>query len=578
LNSSALTPCRRPAHGWRGHLLLSGMRRPWGAVASGAAAAVWAVAASLHASGAAAEATGAPNPNLWSAAEVFEMEGKLRQEVADLEAEASWLREPNGRFEWGQTAMMDRNSKLRRQVARTRQEVTWIHRTAAAENHAGAGVPLKGLGVPSDADHGRTLFVAMCAGTSYFDSFCGPFLASFERAYDAAALKHRVVIFTASVDPKMLQAAKSRFAPWVDFEPLPEEAGQDFAVADDNMVCEFEEGKITVCNAVANSVTGRQNKVVRNNVMLPVHIEAYLKRGKATEFCYVVIIDSDTLFVRPLGAFLPDCTAESGWQVDWEVGITVYDPDFHVPWAEDPAEAGRTSGGFSRINAGVVLISLAQPELALFFLHRWAQATSWLQSGGEEGLEEGEPWPDEAKRVWQDWGQTLLREFKGPNQASLALLLCSYETERLPELLGWGSACEACQRGVEVKLKIFPEEAETQLRMRALPARLLNHPESMRDGRFAPDLLVIHLKGMWWRNILPRGLTNLADSFRRSTWNRDSLALHWLLYDTWQLALPPEARHASLKALSPEDGREVSAEDLSKVLNGVSVNTRASRV
>mmetsp|Transcript_34023 Transcript_34023/g.86047 ORF Transcript_34023/g.86047 Transcript_34023/m.86047 type:complete len:232 (+) Transcript_34023:2255-2950(+) len=65
-----------------------------------------------------------------------------------------------------------------------------------------------------------------------------------------------------------------------------------------------------------------------------------------------------------------------------EVGITVYDPGFSVPWAADPAEAGRTRNGFARINAGVVLVSLRDHTLARTFLHRWAQATAWLHSRG----------------------------------------------------------------------------------------------------------------------------------------------------------------------------------------------------
>ena len=42
------------------------------------------------------------------------------------------------------------------------------------------------------------------------------------------------------------------------------------------------------------------------------------------------------------------------------------------------------------------------------------------------------PWPSE---VWEKWG-SLVEEFRGGNQASLALLLSSFDPSRLGILLG----------------------------------------------------------------------------------------------------------------------------------------------
>merc|ERR1719424_1185697 len=71
-----------------------------------------------------------------------------------------------------------------------------------------------------DANHGSTIFITMCAGTLYFNTYCGPFFASFERAYGAAVTKHRLVALTSSVDPALLEVARKRFAPWGHFESL----------------------------------------------------------------------------------------------------------------------------------------------------------------------------------------------------------------------------------------------------------------------------------------------------------------------------------------------------------------------
>jgi len=96
------------------------------------------------------------------------------------------------------------------------------------------------------------------------------------------------------------------------------------------------------------------------------------------------------LIVRPLGRFLPSCQVGPSELVDWDVGFTVYDPEFVVPWAEESSEVGRTRSGLSRINTGVVLMSLQNLATIESFLQRWAQATFWLHSGGEEAF--GQKW------------------------------------------------------------------------------------------------------------------------------------------------------------------------------------------
>jgi len=283
----------------------------------------------------------------------------------------------------------------------------------------------------------------------------------------------------------------------------------------------------------------------------------------AKGFCYTVLIDSDTLIVRPIGQYLPKCD-DPQTQVDWDVAFTAYDPEFVAPWAEDSSEVGRTRNGYSRVNTGVVLVNLRDIGLVQSFLHRWAQATTWLHGAGDEAL--GKKWEGGDKMQWEIWHDELLSEFRGPNQAGLVLLICSYRTARLKEILGWGDECAVCNSAIPARIDLLAGEAPALVHFRALPARLLNHPESMVGGNFPPGLMVVHLKGLWWRTALPRGATFFVDDHRRSTWNRDSLALHRLLYETWHYSLPPEARPRNMFRVKDAEGRAVSNSELQEAL------------
>mmetsp|Transcript_118565 Transcript_118565/g.382783 ORF Transcript_118565/g.382783 Transcript_118565/m.382783 type:complete len:562 (-) Transcript_118565:101-1786(-) len=514
----------------------------------------------------------------WTAQQVFDQEAGLRHEIAELQTEVSWLRLARHQPFWPEGKAFQHLEGLQMQIAALRREVAWLHRESAIQaaavnpldvTHA-AGPRL----LPPGAEHGRAMFITMCAGATYFDTYCGPFLASFERAYGAAASQHRVVVFHVSIEPQMLEVAKERFSPWAHFQPLWQNLTGDMdehyntttTGNSDSMVCEWDGGRIKHCNITEDGLKHRGSKVSRNNYLFPFHVASYLA-AHGQGFCYAVLIDSDTLFVRPIGRFLPKCELGEAAkdQVDWDVAFTVYDPEFMVPWAEDPADVGRTARGFSRVNTGVILLNLLDPSLAQAFLPRWAEVTAWLTEAGDEAL--GRTWVGEDKRQWEVWHDELLVEFKGPNQAGLVLLVCSYRIGQLRSVLGWGSACGACSRPVEAQLELLADDPPLRVRFRALPARILNHPESMPDGNFPPDLMVVHLKGLWWRNALPRGATFLTDDHRRSTWNRDSLALHRLLYETWHFALPPEARPVERLVVRDNRGREVSHRELAQAMS-----------
>lgn len=63
----------------------------------------------------------------------------------------------------------------------------------------------------------------------------------------------------------------------------------------------------------------------------------------------------------------------------------------------------------------------------------------------------------------------------------------------------------------------------------------------MVDGVFPPGLRMLHLKGLWWRMALSKGVL-FWDATRRPDWHRDALAHQRLASETWQLALQPEDR------------------------------------
>lgn len=242
-----------------------------------------------------------------------------------------------------------------------------------------------------------------------------------------------------------------------------------------------------------------------------------------------MVMDSDALFVRPVEPVLRGAHPKESW----EVAFTVYGPDFTTPWADDATKVGRTKSGFVRINAGVAFLRLHNHSLAAHFLNRWSHISQLVMTGGH-GTSQVDV------EFWAKQEEDLVNEFRGADPAALALLLSSFVPDNIPALLGWDN-CQACSQVVEADMAIFDEELPTPVRFVAVPARLLNHAESMENGTFPPDLAVVHLKGPWWRAVLSNGAL-YNDATRKPEWNRDALALHRRMFYEWQFALPPEMR------------------------------------
>lgn len=464
---------------------------------------------------------------------------------------------------------------MRTEIARLREENEALRASAGQVPRSGSGSAIP-VAADSGGSHASTLFLTMCAGSDYFVNVCGPFLASFERAYGEEAQTHRLVTCTARVEQELVDIARRRFSPWALFEPLPRMGNMhdDIETIYDTMDTCVPDDKGD-CIVPEETLETRDTKTTMDSLWFPSFVADYLKdQGK--EFRYAVIMDSDVLFVRKLGPFLAggpvassdgvaeeeeahateyfagaqdgvghtsaigDAADAAASRADWDVAFTVYGPDFTAPWAADAAGVGRTHGGFTRVNCGVVLLSLRNVTLAQRFLRKWVHVSAMLTRGGD-GLsqEEGMPW-----EVFQG---ALLEQFRGNDQAGLALLLCSYDLALLPEVLGWGR-CKVCRQPVKAELELFVGEDPLHLRFLGLPARVLNHPEAMEDGVFPPGLRIVHLKGLWWRTVLSQGNLFTWDATRRAHWHRDALLLHRLVAGTWRAALSPEvlARAAPL--------------------------------
>jgi len=346
--------------------------------------------------------------------------------VASLAREAQWLRQELGR--------------LRREAPGE----------AAAGPERGALEDARGAPPAARGAHGGLLVLTLCMGTSYFSTHCGPFFASFERAYGAAAAGHRVVAFTANVQPRVLEAARERFKPWGKFDPFVLE-GPHYPLHDDNaeatygMRCNRAEGEEKRCfirkGAFVNNLKSGANVVIRFR-----QAASYIAEH-GNDFQFVAIMDSDMLFVQPLDDFLfgpatselraecmPGATCEDARQArvpedSWDLAFTAYGSDLAVPWAEAPERVGRTKSGFRRINSGMVLLRPRDPALASRFLSRWARVSELLLTAGMSA-------PESDRALWRGWQDQLVGEFDGNDQAALVLLLCSYATERLGSSAG----------------------------------------------------------------------------------------------------------------------------------------------
>merc|ERR1719478_1368369 len=86
----------------------------------------------------------------------------------------------------------------------------------------------------------------------------------------------------------------------------------------------------------------------------------------------------------------------------------------------------------------------------------------------------------------------------------------------------------------------------------------------MVNGTFPPGLRMLHLKGLWWRMALSKGVL-FWDATRRPDWHRDAIALQKLMSETWLLALNPEDRiEATPLSLFDGQGNNITGDHFQK--------------
>lgn len=382
---------------------------------------------------------------------------------------------------------------------------------------------------PGKAAHGRTLFLTMCMGPRYFYYFCAPFLASYQRAYASSPPGAQVMhVWTLDVGAEHLLRARALFGPssGVVFEEETIEAAMSSWHASRGtagMLSESVSGAHGDCvwghtgkanAAVPMDCRGDQHseKVKFNNLRFFAWADKQLDATKEDGFEYVVIIDSDTLFVKSLERFLPSRSA-SRVRAPWDVAFTYYDREQTVPWGSN-RDVSRTRMGGVRLNSGVQV------------MRHNIVARAWLQVLHTSSIQMLEAVTEEGGM--SDYIRALLDEYKAPTQASIAALI------GLDKLV-W-ETCEVCKGDtipVELEIPIGDGRiAVVNVNVVGIPARFLNQMESMPDGRFTDDTHIVHLKGDWWRTLVFNQIATVT-AHRTYAWNRDAYFLWADMYAAW---------------------------------------------
>merc|ERR1711879_27671 len=100
-------------------------------------------------------------------------------------------------------------------------------------------------------------------------------------------------------------------------------------------------------------------------------------------------------------------------------------------------------------NTGVIIFSLRNVSRISTFLALWSSTCSTFSGFYMDSQED-----DDLNATIHDDSikagmAILLKEFKGPSQASLAYLLANYDFDQMSELLDWGR-CKICKQAVEI--------------------------------------------------------------------------------------------------------------------------------
>merc|ERR1712046_361738 len=181
-------------------------------------------------------------------------------------------------------------------------------------------------------------------------------------------------------------------------------------------------------------------------------------------------------------------------------------------------ELATTKSGYVRLQGGLLL--MRNNIEALQWFATWTMLTRSMMVDIENDGPQKERW------------LKLHEEFKGPSQAALAFLLTQGEIEGMRSI----SECCSTVRSIMLEPLLPGAKEDVEVRMMGLPARYLNDAESTEDCSLPASVHMVHLKGHWWRNVLPEGLTHVVVPTRSYEWNREVFDLwrrHYAILSTW---------------------------------------------
>ena len=381
--------------------------------------------------------------------------------------------------------------------------------------------------------HGRTLFITQCDDTEYMETFCLPMLLSFRLVYcghpaDLITSRHKLcdldhlfVIVSRNGNPALLRAMQhpSTRNLFGDVSVVSMDRNTQKYVID-------EEDKFAKLDSHAEFAAEAARVVQHHGASLV---------GNHAGFEYVVICDSDILFVDTLDEYLTEFDLQTGRP--WDASFTFYDEHFVPPWARhvDDVRLSR-NGNLTRIQGGMILFNLkrmgaakvssflrtlsasnqrtlevlggARKTIVPNHQHAYHDFSSIMQNERCDACSSSAHDVDKHRaKIRVEQTQLLVEckyEFRGPFQGALAHLLAGHSRRNLYAYLG-AQTCALCGGIARVGVNgpgYDDQHVSFDLDIRGIPARYLNQAESLKRGYLYDGLVVYHLKGNWWRGCL----------------------------------------------------------------------------
>ncbi|CAK9080372.1 unnamed protein product [Durusdinium trenchii] len=335
------------------------------------------------------------------------------------------------------------------------------------------------------------VILTSCMEEHYFLTYCGPLFSSIGEAFHSPSDESRprvpvvkVMVATAGLAAATLEAV-SRVMPWVEFAPFQEHEEQLSSHEDPT------EGE-NYRRLTYQSLKLQQYLLLWQTRILPLK-----------EVAFVLCMDSDMVVAKP---FMHVFELLQQRQVD--IAFSYYDGTREVPWGSTEELAFTKKKGYVRLQGGLLIMRNSLDALQWFAT--WKSLTEVTLFHNENENDLGQRWRD------------LLEEFKGPSQAALAFLLTQGEVEKV---MKDAATCCSSLRSIELE-SLRPGGENFRVTMMGLPTQYLNDAESTADGLLPQTAHIVHLKGTWWRNVLPEGRREITTPTRSFAWN-------WQAFELW---------------------------------------------